>query len=87
MLDGKRLAGRHVDLVNGKRVLAAREDGFAVDLDCRGRAIDGIDKAAVRVHVNRAGDLPPTDGAGLGQGLLAKDRRCRKPAIGNSEHV
>src|SRR5437763_1430712 len=46
-----------------------------------------INKAAARVDVNRASGLPPTNVAGLGQRFIAEDRRRRKPAIGNREHV
>src|SRR5207302_11423082 len=72
---------------HGKRILASGEHLVAVDLDRRGRPVGGIDEAAVRVHVNGAGSLPATDVAGLGQRLLAEDRRRRKLAIGDREHV
>jgi hypothetical protein len=73
VLDRDRFAARRVNLVNGKSVLAAREDGFAVDLRRRGGAIDDINKTAARMHVNSAGNLPPADVLRLGQGLLPID--------------
>src|SRR6516162_9695985 len=66
MLDEGRLAGGGIDLVDGDRILCTREYGLALDLHRRGGAIDGVHKAAVRVYVDGARDLPAADVVGLG---------------------
>src|SRR5439155_19881116 len=75
------------DIVDSKRVFAACEHGFAVHLYRRGRAVDGINKPAVRVDVNRPGNLPSADIARLGQSFLPEHRSSRKYPAGDFEHV
>ena len=87
MLDRVGLAGRGVDRINRERVFAAGKDALRPLPDRARGAVRDIDKAAVRMDMDRAGGLAPADVAGLGQGALAEQRRRRKPAAVDREHV
>jgi hypothetical protein len=65
MLDRARFAAHGVDRKHGERVLAAGKDAFGSLTDRARCAVRDIDKTAVRVDMNGAGDLPPAAPVGI----------------------